>query len=89
MLSDVDPLLMHGTQVQEIQYLDETGNVITEEEYHAKTESKLNSLFFLSFTCTPFLSFLILKIQITVHCGMGVWQISTVSTLIRISCVFH
>lgn len=52
-LSDVDPLLMHGNQVQEIQYLDETGNLITEEEYHAKTESKLKNKF-------PFLSSLFL-----------------------------
>lgn len=34
-----DPLLMQDAHVQEIHYLDERGNIITEEEYNAKTES--------------------------------------------------
>lgn len=44
MIPENDPLLMQDGQVQEIHYLDERGNIITEEEYNAKTESWSNPI---------------------------------------------
>lgn len=74
-----DPLLMQDTHVQEIHYLDERGNIISEEEYNAKTESKKNltksrqNTIILSFQCysssrtaTPYCLQIILSVKLSI-----------------------